>query len=76
MYALRYRDNDMRAPATLIELTRAQVKLFDGNDTFSDDVWCYQYQSFQQAHQWVRDGGHHETPLYIDHGRILYARDY
>jgi hypothetical protein len=27
------------------------------------------------AHHWVRDGGHHSTPLYIDNGRIRYARD-
>jgi hypothetical protein len=28
-----------------------------------------------QAHRWVRKGGHHSTPLYIDQGRIRYARD-
>jgi hypothetical protein len=27
------------------------------------------------AHRWVRDGGHHSTPLYLDQGRIRYARD-
>jgi hypothetical protein len=27
------------------------------------------------AHRWVRDGGHHSTPLYVDQGRIRYARD-
>jgi hypothetical protein len=28
-----------------------------------------------EAHRWVRDGGHHSTPLYLDQGRIRYARD-
>lgn len=29
-----------------------------------------------RARQWVRDGGHHMTALYVDHdGRVRYARD-
>ena len=28
-----------------------------------------------EAHQWVRKGGVHGTPLYVDHGRVRYARD-
>jgi hypothetical protein len=28
-----------------------------------------------QAHRWVRNGHPHSTPLYIDQGRIRYARD-
>lgn len=29
------------------------------------------------AHRWVREGGHHSTPLYVENGmgRIRYARD-
>lgn len=27
------------------------------------------------AHRWVRDGLPHSTPLYVDNGRIRYARD-
>ena len=28
-----------------------------------------------EAHRWVREGGLHTTPLYINNGRIRYARD-
>jgi len=28
-----------------------------------------------EAHQWVRKGGVHGTPLYVDQGRVRYARD-
>jgi hypothetical protein len=27
------------------------------------------------AHRWVRDGLPHSTPLYVENGRIRYARD-
>lgn len=29
----------------------------------------------QRAHHWVRKGWPHSTPLYIENGRIRYARD-
>jgi hypothetical protein len=28
-----------------------------------------------EAHRWVRGGGNHTTPLWVDRGRIRYARD-
>jgi len=32
--------------------------------------------SGQEAHRWVREGGRHETPLYVDQdNRIRYAKD-
>lgn len=31
---------------------------------------------YRRAHEWVKDGGHHETGLYTDSdGRIRYAED-
>ncbi len=69
-YALRYRDNHPSSHCTLVELTPAQVKLLGNHDTFVDGVWCYQFYAASQAHQWVRDGGHHETYLWVDAGRI------
>jgi hypothetical protein len=36
----------------------------------------YDRVSGAYAHRWVREGGHHETPLYVDYdGRIRYAKD-
>jgi hypothetical protein len=29
----------------------------------------------QEAHKWVREGGFHTTPLWLDGGRVRYARD-
>ena len=32
--------------------------------------------SGKEAHRWVREGGRHDTPLYVDpDNRIRYARD-
>ena len=31
--------------------------------------------SGRYAHDWVRNGWRHSTPLYVDQGRIRYARD-
>ena len=71
MYALRYRDNDPTGHCTLVELTRAQIKLLGNEETMRDGGWCYQFCSTTYAHRWVCDGGHHETPLYLDHQRRI-----
>lgn len=28
----------------------------------------------EYAHKWVREDGHHETGLYVDDGKVKYAR--
>lgn len=56
---------------TLVEMTQRQTEQADISKVGYDRV------SGTFAHQWVRDGGHHMTPLYVDYdGRIRYARDF
>lgn len=73
-YFFRYRNAEYNYPA-LVELTpeehRAEVvKAGIGG-------WPrYERATAQRAHKWVKDGGHHETALYINHdGKIRYAKD-
>lgn len=39
------------------------------------DSFLYERVDGAYAHRWVRCGHIHETPLYIDQGRIRYARE-
>jgi len=74
-YALRYRGHAV----ALIEASPAALRRL----LITDDpaVW-YHYVTPECARTWVRDGGHHETPLYVDlyggrgnAGTVRYARD-
>ena len=64
---------------TLREMTPAELKrakqTWEAYKGFNDHDRHYRVVDWPEAHRWVRDGGHHETPLYVDQGRIRYARD-
>lgn len=36
---------------------------------------CFKPIHYTTAHKWVKDGYNHETGLYIDDGRIRYAKE-
>lgn len=59
---------------TLTEMTKAQIKAAcaeRGEARYPH----YNHISGTEAHRYVKNGGHHETPLWVDAGRIRYARD-
>ena len=56
-----------QASQTLIE-TRRKLPMFD-------ETFIHLRMSGKQAHDWVRRGGHHETPLWVDGTRIRYAKE-
>lgn len=62
---------------TLVELTAKEYReVADEKDTDEEDAApAYEPVHWTSAHEWVKRGGHHSTPLYIDEGRIRYARD-
>lgn len=62
MYALRIKD------AMLIEMTRAEYRKRVAEH---DDVYEI---SAAEAHRRVKDGDIHETGLWVDEGRIRYAK--
>lgn len=79
MYAFRFievRLNDgqdsvpLMETQTLVELTRAQAARIAGHDSMSEGVHVYDRVHTTTAHAWVQDGGHHETRLWIDEGRV------
>ena len=71
-YYLRRRNND--AAPMLVELTAAEYRA----ERFKASVtgWpVFQRQSPEQARSWVREGGFHETGLYVNgEGQVRYAR--
>jgi hypothetical protein len=75
---MTYVFRDTEHTATLIEMTpRALAKqeaLQDAGraDGPDGEVWPrYTRTSADRAHRWVRDGGHHETALYVDIDRRI-----
>lgn len=44
-------------------------------DEFMPTLSAWERVHFTLAHAWVKQGGHHMTNLYVDDGRIRYARD-
>jgi hypothetical protein len=69
-YFIRHRGNpDGTATRTLVELTAAQAKLYDG-----ELGTLYQPIHWTRAHQIVRDGYMiHETALWLDGERVRRA---
>jgi hypothetical protein len=59
---------------TLAETSSQEFKKAEATNV--DGAYPYYLQlDPQQARRWVKDGGHHETPLYVDFdGRVRYAR--
>jgi hypothetical protein len=53
---------------TLVESTQRQVEQADISKVGYDRV------SPEYAHKWVKNGGHHETGLWVDNGKVRYAR--
>lgn len=75
---MTYVMRDTEHTATLIEMTARsyakQEALQDAGKADGPDgqSWPrYTRVSVDQAHRWVRDGGHHETLLYIDTDRRI-----
>ena len=70
-YFIRYRKTNEQ-----VEWSRGcLVELKSYKDTLESADWFFERISGSEAHRWVRNDGHHETPLWIDQGRIRYARD-
>lgn len=73
-YFFRYRNRAQYPHATLVEMTPAEYR--DEKAKSAPDGWEYERTTAQEAHRWVKGGGHHETALYTDeNGRIRYAKD-
>ena len=55
---------------TLVVSTQRQTEQADISKVGYDRV------DPEYARHWVKNGGHHETPLYVDYdGKVRYARD-
>jgi hypothetical protein len=54
--------------STLVESTQRQTEQADISKVGYDRV------SPEYAHRWVKSGGHHETGLWVDNGKVRYAR--
>ena len=63
---------------TLWEMTKAELR--EAELKAEHSLFWYEIVPAYRAHAWVKQGGHHTTPLYIDWtesglARIRYARD-
>jgi hypothetical protein len=75
IYAIRQRTPEY-GYGTLCEFTPAELRDEIAKSGGPDGWPRYERISGQRAHKWVKEGGHHETALYIDHnGRVRYATD-
>ncbi len=82
MYVMMYRAS---GHATLMEMTAKEyreaqatqkaIEDADGEDDITDMYPYCRAVGAYEAHQWVREGGHHSTYLYVDDGRIRKAKD-
>ena len=64
--------------AMLMEMTDKEYREVEAEEIDygeGDTAPKYEPIHWTRAHQWVKDDYPHETPLYIDDGRIKYARD-
>lgn len=67
-YLRRY--TGMYPNTTLVEATQRWTEQADINRVGYDRI------DPVYARKWVKEGGHHETPLYVDwDGKVRYARD-
>ncbi len=58
---------------TLTEMTARELR---DAEAFAKPGVTHRHVDALRAHQHVKTGGHHDTPLYVDDsGRIRYARD-
>lgn len=74
IYAIRTRSEG--AEGMLCELTAQELRDEIAKAGGPSGWPRYQRVNGSQAHKWVRNGGYHETGLYIaDNGRIRYAQD-
>jgi hypothetical protein len=69
MYVIKYYPED-RGTAMLHELDKKTL----GYAKRAYPNHAFEVISGKRAHQWVRHGHPHSTPLYLDQGRIRYAR--
>ena len=67
-YYLRSYPGQRGAGFTLVESTQRQTEQCDISKVGYDRV------SPEYARQWVKNGGHHETGLWVDNGKVRYAR--
>lgn len=69
-YFFRYRDASCYGPATLVELTPSERKAIDSAMPY------YEPTTAERARQWVKEGGHHATGLFINYdGKVRYASE-
>ncbi len=73
-YFFRYRNREHDSHPTLVEMTAQEAR--DELAKAEGTGWEYRPLHATQAHDWVRNGGHHETYLFIDSdGRIRSAKE-
>lgn len=65
---------DTEHSATLVEMTADEFREAEAEQ---NDTGRYVTRwSAERARKWVKEGGHHGTPLYINgDGQVRYARD-
>lgn len=84
MYVLETRFPKWRQPGdarwsstVLREMTRARLakalNTWEVYKSFHDYERDYRVVPWQEAHRYVRNGGHHETTLWVDDGRVRKA---
>jgi hypothetical protein len=56
-------------------MEQANRFVYESDDDGGNGFWLYKAIHRTTAHKWVRDGYNHETGLYIDDGRIRYAKE-
>lgn len=72
MYVIK----DTEHSATLMEMTRKEFAEAQAGEGGYFTPTLFSHVSAQTAHKWVKEGGHHSTPLYTDdRGRIRRARE-
>lgn len=63
---------------TLIEMTPAEYRKAVATEHSApldaENRVTHQQVTPNQARQWVKNGGHHETGLWVDDGKVRYAR--
>jgi hypothetical protein len=69
IYVKEYRPG---SHVTLHEMTEGEwLKAMEAN--LGEDTTSYRRVSAAEAHRWVRQGGLHTTPLWVDGWRVCYA---
>lgn len=73
IYAFRYNADNRHDYMVLVEF-KSRKEMEDANRLLVSTKRCYRETDRHTAHAWVRNDRVHETGLYLDSGRIRYAR--